>query len=135
MKNIKPGRGPSGLNAMGSRFGIVFAIFWTIAAVSMGAPIFFAGFGVIFIIMSIVQFVYHYKNATGKNRYSEFEITDEGEEADPLNEYVRQRYGDTYADGTPRETSSGENRFCPYCGAKTDEDFEYCPKCGKKLPF
>lgn len=135
MKSIKPGRGPSGLNAMGSRFGIVFAIFWTIMAVSMGAPIFFAGFGVIFIIMSIAQFVYHYKNATGKNRYSEFEITDESEETDPLNEYVRQRYSDTYADGTPRANSSGENRFCPYCGAKTGDDFEYCPKCGKKLPF
>ncbi len=135
MKSIKPGRGPSGLNAMGSRFGIVFAIFWTIMAVSMGAPIFFAGFGVIFIIMSIAQFVYHYKNATGKNRYSEFEITDESEETDPLNEYVRQRYGDTYADGTPRANIGGENRFCPYCGAKAGDDFEYCPKCGKKLPF
>lgn len=135
MRSIKPGRGPSGLNAMGSRFGIVFAIFWTIMAVSMGAPIFFAGFGVIFIIMSIAQFVYHYKNATGKNRYSEFEITDESEETDPLNEYVRQRYGGTYADGTPRANSDGENRFCPYCGAKTGDDFEYCPKCGKKLPF
>lgn len=135
MKSIKPGRGPSGLNAMGSRFGIVFAIFWTIMAVSMGAPIFFAGFGVIFIIMSIAQFVYHYKNATGKNRYSEFEITDESEETDPLNEYVRRRYSDTYADGTPRANSDGENRFCPYCGAKAGDDFEYCPKCGKKLPF
>ena len=22
---------------------------------------------------------------------------------------------------------------CPYCGSEINEDFEYCPKCGKKL--
>lgn len=132
MKSIKPGRGPSGMSAIGSLFGVVFAIFWTFTAVSMGAPIFFAGFGVIFIIMSIISFVYNYKNATGKNRYSAFDITDSDEESDPLADYVRDKYGHERQAPVAREQA---DRFCPYCGARLADDFEYCPKCGRKLPF
>ena len=79
MKSVKPGRGPSGMKFIGSVFAIEFGIFWTIMAARMGAPAFFPIFGVIFIIMGIVQAAYNYRNATGKNRYSSFDITDEGE--------------------------------------------------------
>ena len=64
MKSIKPGRGPSAMGAMGSIIAVIFGIFWTIAAASMGAPFFFPLFGVLFIIMGIVQAVYNFKNAT-----------------------------------------------------------------------
>ena len=131
MKSIKPGRGPSGLGFIGSVFGIIFGIFWTIMAASMGAPAFFPIFGVIFIIMGIVQAVYNYKNATGKNRYSSFDITDEGEEPDPL----EQRFGGTECrDDTAQKSSFTAASFCPYCGKEVDGGFEYCPKCGKRLP-
>ena len=43
MKSIKPGRGPSGLSFIGSVFGIIFGIFWTIMAASMGAFLLAAG--------------------------------------------------------------------------------------------
>ena len=100
-------------------------------AASMGAPAFFPIFGVIFIIMGIVQAAYNYKNATGKNRYSSFDITDEGEEPDPL----EQRFGGTeYRDDTAQKSSFTTSSFCPYCGKGVDGDFEYCPKCGKRLP-
>ena len=52
MKSVKPGRGPSGMNFIGSVIAIVFGIFWTIMAARMGAPAFFPIFGVIFIIMA-----------------------------------------------------------------------------------
>ena len=55
-------------------------------SLSNGRPFFFPLFGVVFIIMGIVQAVYHFKNATSKNRYSAFDITDAHEETDPLNE-------------------------------------------------
>lgn len=45
MKSIKPGRGPSMMGAFGSAAVTVFGILWTIMAMSMGAPIFFACFG------------------------------------------------------------------------------------------
>ena len=51
MKHIKRGRGPSAMGAMGSLFAAVFGVIWTIAAVSMGAPWFFALFGVLFVAL------------------------------------------------------------------------------------
>ncbi|MBR2155424.1 MAG: zinc ribbon domain-containing protein [Clostridia bacterium] len=126
MKSVKPGRGPSGMNAIGAVISVIFGIFWTIAAISMGAPGMFPLFGVLFIIMGIVNAVYHYKNATGENRYSAYDITEEGEEPDPLNV----RFGEqqqTYYSGTTA-------RFCPCCGRNANSDYEFCPGCGKRLP-
>ena len=126
MKSIKPGRGPSMMGGIGAIFAAVFGVIWMIAALSMGAPPLFAAFGVIFIAMAIVNAVYHIKNATGKKRYSAFDITEDGEENDPLNE----RFGDSQ-----KKTESGEKaQFCPYCGTKAEATFLYCTKCGKELP-
>ena len=128
MKSVKPGRGPSAMGAVGSVIVVIFGIFWTITAASMGAPFFFPLFGVLFVILGIVQAVYHFKNATGENRYSSFDIVEDGEEPDPLN----QHFGETLQNAP--ETDSGDFRFCPYCGAKLSADFTYCGKCGRKLP-
>lgn len=83
MKSIKPGRGPSMMGGLGSIFAGVFGVIWTMAAVQMGAGI-FALFGVVFILFAVLQAVYQFKNATGENRYSVFDITEDGEEPDPL---------------------------------------------------
>ena len=131
MRSIKPGRGPSAMGAMGSAFAIIFGVFWTIMAASMGAPIFFPIFGLIFIGMGAVQLIYHYKNATGKNRMSIVDITEDGEEEDPLEDLF----------GIDRDEKSAESRnlkgegfaFCPYCGYKLDDVYRFCPSCGK--PF
>ena len=80
MKSIKPGRGPSMMNAVGSLIGIVFGIIWTCAAASMGAPGFFPLFGLVFIGIGVVNAIYSFKNATGDNRYSAYDIVDEDEE-------------------------------------------------------
>ena len=132
MKSIKPGRGPSAMGAMGSVIAVVFGIFWTITAASMGAPIMFPVFGVLFIGMGIVQGIYHYKNATGKNRFSTFDITDESEERDPLEDLVRGKEKE-YPIPPAAEMQEEGYHFCPYCGTKADEDHQFCSKCGKKL--
>lgn len=121
MKSIKPGRGPSAMGAMGSVIGVIFGIVWTVSAASMGAPAIFPVFGVLFITVGIAQAVYNFKNATGENRFSAFDITEDGEEPDPL---------DRRAPSEP----SGEYRFCPYCGAKFGSGFVFCGKCGRRLP-
>lgn len=54
-----------------------------------GRAVLFPLFGLVFIGMGVYNAVYNYRNATSENRYSEFDITDENEEPDPLNE----RYG------------------------------------------
>lgn len=126
MKSVKPGRGPSGMSFLGSVVAIVFCIGWTILVVKMGAPVLFALFGICCIGLAIVQAVYHYKNATGKNRYSVFDITEDGEEPDPL-----QPRRTPEAPSAPPSAPGG---YCPYCGAALEADYAFCRRCGKKLP-
>lgn len=115
------------MNAMGSVVGVIFGIIWTIMVISAGAPPMFILFGVLFIIIGVVNAVYHYKNATGENRYSAYDITDSTEEPDPLNT----RFG---SQQTYRSEPSDAAGFCPYCGRSVAADYDYCPGCGKRLP-
>lgn len=123
MKSIKPGRGPSMMSGIAGIGAVVFGVFWTIMAVQMGAPIFFAAFGIIFIVMAIVGVIYNMNNATGENRFSAFDIVDEGEETDPLNERFSRNVKTDSAGQTDTEmpelreerirtAPQGENNFC-----------------------
>ena len=156
MKSFKRGRGPSMMGGVVSICMAVFGLIWTITASNITKDPFgdmggmagfgnfgmsgtfstvgsiFPLFGVVFMVIAIISAVYNFKNATGKNRYSEFDIVDGNEEPDPFN----QRFG-----GQAYESSEGswqaegpESRFCPYCGAKAQAGYEYCNQCGKKLP-
>lgn len=145
MRSIKPGRGPSMMSGVVGIFIALFGVFWTLTAASMGAGI-MVPFGLIFIGIAVVSVIYNFKNATSKNRYSSFDITDGNEEPDPLN----QRYGQQYSydqqygynqpdcgqkyDAYGRPEEDVDSSFCPYCGNPVDGDFEFCNKCGKKLP-
>lgn len=154
MKRVKPGRGPSMMSAAGSVFAAIFGVVWTILAISMGAPFFFPLFGIFFIVMAAVQGFYHYKNATGKERYSAFDIVDDTEEGDPLDRWARQDEDESRDDdrrkfdvhiidrcedgrraGEPAEDGEEEVEvnFCPYCGAKAEKAFRFCQSCGKRL--
>ena len=130
MKHVKPGRGPSAMGGVASLIAVVFGIFWTVSTASMGAPAFFPIFGVLFIVMGIVQAVYNFKNATGKNRYSSFDIVDSEEEPDPLN----QRFGGRPPEAGDTSGPEGTLRYCPYCGARLGDSFTFCGHCGKRLP-
>lgn len=133
MKSVKPGRGPSAMGGFASVIAGIFGIFWTVLAVSMGAPFPFPLFGVLFILLAVVQAVYHFRNAAGKNRNSIVDITDAEEEPDPLD----LRFGSSPGpapSGSPKPVSGTLLHFCPYCGQALEEDFAYCPGCGKKLP-
>ena len=126
MKSIKRGRGPSFMGGVGNIFACLFGIFWTFSAYSMGAPLPFCAFGVLFIGIAVVSAVYNFRNATGKNRYSEFDIVDHTEEEDPLNGF--------FGDAPSSAAATRESRFCPYCGSPAADDFEFCNQCGRKLP-
>lgn len=125
MKSIKPGRGPSIMSGVIGIFMIGFGVLWTILAAQAGG--FFALFGVLWTCIAIGITVYNFKNATGKNRYSAYDITEAHEEPDPFNE----RFGEPRENAQERDA---DNNFCPYCGTPVDGDFTYCNHCGKKLP-
>ena len=129
MKSVKPGRGPSMIGGIISIAVGLFGVFWTILAVSGGAW-FMAPFGIIFVVIAVVQAIYNFKNATGENRYSEFDITDESEESDPWNE----RFGKKNFPPEVEPGGKSKSNFCPYCGERADSDFAYCKNCGRKLP-
>ncbi len=138
MKSIKPGRGPSMKGGIMSLAMAAFGVLWIIAVAGMGGG-FFALFGVIFVVIALVEAVYSFKNATGENRYSSFDIVDGSEEPDPLNVY----YGGDEHSASPEEDSCegrsvenhpAESLYCPYCGAAVEGDYVYCNKCGRKLP-
>ncbi len=107
-------------------FMIGFGILWTVIAAQASGI--FAIFGVLWTCIAIGMTIYNFKNATGKNRYSAYDITDEHEEPDPLNE----RFGHQQTSATNKTDT--DNKFCPYCGTAVDKDYEFCNNCGKKLP-
>jgi hypothetical protein len=138
MKSIKPGRGPSGMNAIGAVAVVLFGLFWTGMAVMItrGAPMgigfIFPMFGVIFVIVGIAQAAYHLKNAKGKERFSIMDIVDKKEEGDPADRWISNEIAsgdDTSFD----DLESGQFNYCPYCGEKLDTAYMYCPKCGKSV--
>lgn len=125
MKSIKPGRGPSMMGGIVGIFMICFGILWTVLAAQANG--FFALFGVFWTGIALVQTVYNFKNARGKNRYSSFDITDDEEEPDPLN----LRYG---VRRDPEENMArGAIRYCPHCGARVGDDHKFCTHCGREL--
>jgi len=128
MKSIKPGRGPSAMSAFASILVAVVGICWTFYARSIGAPAIFTLFGIVFVAVAIAGAVSNLLNATRKNRFSSFDITDEKEEPDPLNQVFHPESSSAPADDS-------KARFCPYCGAELiDPAARFCQNCGKELP-
>lgn len=138
MKSIKPGRGPSGMGFIGALFAAIFGVFWTIMAFSMTRGfgiigVIFPLFGILFVGLGIAQAVFHYRNATGKSRYSMYDITDDREEGDPAQKWAGG--GDPWDQPKDKAKEDGA-RYCPWCReplTRYPEDIVYCPKCGRKL--
>ena len=55
----------AGVSILGGVFVGAFGIFWTIMASSMGAPVFFPIFGVLFVLFGIGMSIYSVTKATG----------------------------------------------------------------------
>ena len=136
MKSIKPGRGPSKQSFVGSIFGIVFGVIWTILAICMTANagiigLLFPLFGICFVGMGIYNAYIAYKNAHGEDRMSLFDVVDSEEEPDPWSpDYEKKKA--QQRNGTV-QTDSNEIKFCPYCGKDIEPDHKFCKYCGKSL--
>ncbi len=138
MKSIKPGRGPSKRNFVGSIFSIVFGIIWTVIAFcmafeSVGAGFGFIGllfplFGIVFIGLGVYNAIVNYKNANGEDRMSLYDIVDSQEEPDPWSPNYERKKGESR-----NAPAQGEGSFCPYCGKPVEQDHRFCKYCGRSL--
>ncbi len=112
----------------------VFGVFWTIGAMSMGAPPFLGLFGVVFVVLAIVGVGYNLFNATSRDRMSTLDITSGNEEVDPIAQalgHVDQ--GPTEHTGERDDPRKYPGGYCPFCGAEVKEEFQYCPSCGRDI--
>ena len=98
-----------------SVFALIFAIFWCLAAVAMGA-----GFMLIFGIPFVGMMAFRLVMISKKEKKSSNQ--QRRQEMDPWETQNPQRSSDTKSGG-----------FCPYCGSSVEESFSYCPKCGRNL--
>lgn len=151
MTSVKPGRGPSFVGGMTSLIAALVGFVWFLSARRimggigglLGPGQIFPLFGLLFTIFALANAVYNFRNATSENRHSLVDITDAYDEPDPLDPRLRrQRHNsahvsnphtttDTSSGSTVKESSGG---FCPYCGRGVDDQFSYCPGCGRRLP-
>lgn len=136
MKSIKRGRASSMTSGI---VGIVMsmAFFGIAMQVSDG----FGEFAFMPIIMGLIVLgasIAEIIGATRKNRFSEYDITDDGEEPDPLNQYYGAQARPDQERQSPAATPTGADAalasYCPYCGTRVGHGFAYCPSCGKRLP-
>lgn len=132
MKSIKPGRGSSLEHGIGGLIAVVFGIVWLKGAASMGAPSTMLVFGGLLVLVGILNAFLGFYNANAKNRLSEYDIVED----EP--DIFEQKLGNTQKEDTIDVVEKDANdiqktAYCPYCGAKADENYAFCRACGKKL--
>ena len=133
---FKPGRGPSIMGVLGSVIAVIIGIAWTGSAISIGAPPVFGLLIILFVVAAIVGGIYNFINATSRDRMSIMDITTDKEEGDPVEHALGfDRRGEISGsrDGCSNQPRKFEGEFCPFCGARVRDDFDYCPKCGKDI--
>ena len=89
---------------------LAFGVVWCLMALSMGAWVMLI-FGIPFVGLLAYRLVMVAKLAE-KNQ-------------DPMPQQEMDPW-----DQQPKTAADG---WCPYCGASVENDFAYCPKCGRKL--
>ena len=95
----------------GSIFAVAFMLFWCAMCAAMGAW-FMLIFGVPMLGFMIFRLAVILRKSKEKP-------------ADPWDRPAEP------ADYTSQRRTAAS--FCPYCGIKTEESFEFCPKCGRRL--
>ena len=89
---------------------LIFGVFWCLTALSMGAGFMLIfGLPVVGLLAFRLVMVAKHGNETPKQPPRQAEEPWE------------------------RQQRPVQEGGCPYCGYRVDEDFDYCPKCGRRL--
>lgn len=93
-------------------FGIVFLLFWTAIA-----PSFMKLFGLGGLGLMIYRLYIYLQMSKQEKQPTKTEV-------DPWDRPQQSSF--------PQSIPSGGHHFCPYCGYALQEDFAFCPKCGRR---
>ncbi|MBR3949197.1 MAG: hypothetical protein IKJ84_00825 [Oscillospiraceae bacterium] len=96
-------------------YGVVFSIVWNILAASMGAN-FMLLFGIPFLIFMLYRL------------YVCIQVAKEDKKASQPQPDPWDRPTISQSPHTPSTAS-----FCPYCATPLQPDFQFCPKCGRRI--
>ena len=136
MKSIKRGRASSLTSGI---VGIVMSMVFFGMAMQVSSD--FGEFAFVPMIMGLIVLglsIGEIIGATRKNRFSEYDITDDGEEPDPLNQYYggQAQSNQNWQSPTsaPAQSGTAAQSYCPNCGTRIEQGYAYCPSCGKRLP-
>ena len=108
-------------------FGLLFSVVWCSLAAASGAW-FMIIFGLFFVGMMIFRLVVCIKKLQQSRQPAEpWEQTG--------STYRSYTQSAEHAQSAYSETGyrSPGNNYCPYCGSGIQEDFVFCPKCGRSL--
>lgn len=97
-------------------FGIVFLLIWTAVA-----PSFMKLFGLAGLAMMLYRL------------YVTIQLTKDGKKAPPQKELDPWDRPAIHEEPRQDSANSGSNGCCPYCGSSVQAEFEFCPKCGRRL--
>lgn len=129
MFSLKPGRGKSFKDFLGAIFSITFGVIWTVVAYEKNPT--FALFGFVAIGAGVVDALFNFYNAFGRNRFSVLDATAAGEEPDPFSAMIgRETKGSQNAKVGPRQHPGNH---CPFCGIPVKSFYDYCPNCGNDI--
>lgn len=161
MTSIKPGRGPSLVGGVAAIGIVIIGIVMFVTMLGMGSqPLRPSGspgllqfetssnplqpvmivFFIVFIGVGVMIAVYHFYNATQKDRMSVLDITKTGEEPDPVASMMgfKEREQTSHSTGASESGDRGtimnyDGEYCPFCGKPVQENFDFCPSCGKDI--
>ena len=114
MNDKKPNRKPSKMSMVISMIMAAMGVVWTLMALQAQPST--AIFGILWTVIIIGNTIYMYKHGTPSTGFSLTNLTGGG--------------------SSHREAKKEQegSRYCPYCGAEAEENYEFCNRCGKKLP-
>jgi len=136
MYSIKPGRTRS---LFGAFAGVIFVIVLFVMMSGMGAAgaprgmLLVPGLMALLVVVGVGIQIY---NAFAADRASEYDITTQGEEFDPLDpasrrrRILRTRGRSARTADSPTDLSGIPPAFCTKCGKRLSDDDNFCGHCG-----
>ena len=129
---VKTGRSVSFGRGLSSFAGALFiGLFWFNAPQKNDNV--FEGFSLLMlfsVVSALVSGCYYFYNAFATNRFTEQDFVAPDKEPDPFSEALGLGKSTSHTSCASRQFKGD---YCPYCSVRVQDDFDFCPGCGKDI--